>query len=459
MAGVRFKNRRWHVRYLDATGVRCERVTPATNKAEAKRFAAELEARTWKIRHGLEVAPDESGLTLGGLMDWWLANRSAGTASHSRNESAVRCHFGAAAIARLPLHTVTPACLEEFLRTKAADLSAGTANHLRGFVHAAFNSARRAGLYAGANPAADVPKFKVPHRLPDYLRKAEVVPLLGALSDKYRDLFACAIYAGLRKGELMALQKRDLDFEARLIRVRRSHGRNVPKEGDESALPMASELVPFLRAAVAASPSALVFPNDDGSRMRPDTKLEKILRSAMGRAGLVESWLHVCRHKGCGHRQRHDDDDLRHCPEHACKLWPKAQVRAIRFHDLRHTTASLMTMAGANPAAVQRVLRHGDPRITMQVYAHLAPGYLRDEVDRLRFFDDVSAAAEFAQAGGQVAFGRRLDVPHRPDAGATEPMPAAHSRPDGPHGVPVRAQSRPHPGARSRLVMHQKRST
>ena len=42
-------------------------------------------------------------------------------------------------------------------------------------------------------------------------------------------------------------------------------------------------------------------------------------------------------------------------------------------------------MAGANLAAVQRILRHSDPKLTMEVYGHLAPGYLRAEADRLAF--------------------------------------------------------------------------
>jgi len=67
------------------------------------------------------------------------------------------------------------------------------------------------------------------------------------------------------------------------------------------------------------------------------------------------------------------------------KLWPKARVRTIRFHDLRHTTASLLLMAGAKPVAVQRILRHSDPRITTEVHGHLVPDYLRAEIDRLRF--------------------------------------------------------------------------
>ncbi len=67
------------------------------------------------------------------------------------------------------------------------------------------------------------------------------------------------------------------------------------------------------------------------------------------------------------------------------KLWPKAKVRRSQFHDLRHTTASLLMMAGVNPGAVQRILRHSDPRITTETYGHLQPDYLRSEIDRLCF--------------------------------------------------------------------------
>jgi len=66
------------------------------------------------------------------------------------------------------------------------------------------------------------------------------------------------------------------------------------------------------------------------------------------------------------------------------KLWPHGLVRPIRFHHLRHTTAYMLMMAGANPAAVQRIMRHSDPRLTTEVYGHLAPGYLRSEIDRLQ---------------------------------------------------------------------------
>ncbi len=74
---------------------------------------------------------------------------------------------------------------------------------------------------------------------------------------------------------------------------------------------------------------------------------------------MTGSWdyEHVRRKKGCPYREVTADANLRRCPEHKMKLWPKARVRAIRFHDLRHTTASLLMMAGAITAAVQRILR------------------------------------------------------------------------------------------------------
>jgi len=110
-----------------------------------------------------------------------------------------------------------------------------------------------------------------------------------------------------------------------------------------------------------------------------------VLRRSLKHAGIVEGWQHVCRKRGCGHAELAPDDQLRRCPTHGMKLWPKARVRRIRSHDLRHTTASLLMMAGVNPGAVQRILRHSDPRITTETYGHLQPDYLRNEIDRLRF--------------------------------------------------------------------------
>ena len=186
-----------------------------------------------------------------------------------------------------------------------------------------------------------------------------------------------------RQGELLALRKSDLDFTARLITVGRSHGRDTTKGNHTDAIPMATELVPYLRAAVDASPSELVFPRPDGRMMSKQVQLELVLRRALRAAKILTGYRHICRRSGCGHAELAPTDDIRRCPKCKMKLWPAAQARPLRFHDIRHTTASLLIMAGADLAAVQRIMRHTDPRITMEFYAHLAPGYLRNAIDRL----------------------------------------------------------------------------
>jgi len=60
-------------------------------------------------------------------------------------------------------------------------------------------------------------------------------------------------------------------------------------------------------------------------------------------------------------------------------------VRPVRFHDLRHTTATLLLRSGVPLVVVQKMLRHRDPKLTEATYGHLATDFLRAEVNRLKF--------------------------------------------------------------------------
>ena len=71
---------------------------------------------------------------------------------------------------------------------------------------------------------------KVPEGKPNFLSTDEVGPVLAALDVKWQPLFATAIYTGLRKGELFALQKIDADLTNRLLKVGCSHGRNSTRD-------------------------------------------------------------------------------------------------------------------------------------------------------------------------------------------------------------------------------------
>jgi hypothetical protein len=112
--------------------------------------------------------------------------------------------------------------------------------------------------------------------------------------------------------------------------VAHSYDRSTTKNQREEAVPVATELVPFLELAMDTSPSELVFPKPDGSMMREDVNTELVLRRALGRAGIVLGYEHVCRRKNCGHKATAADGELRRCPCCNMKLWPKALVRPIR---------------------------------------------------------------------------------------------------------------------------------
>jgi hypothetical protein len=108
------------------------------------------------------------------------------------------------------------------------------------------------------------------------------------------------------------------------------------------------------------------------------------LRAGMAKAGIVEGWRHVCRRRGCTEKLVAPDAAVRRCPAHQAKLWPKPIVRRIRWHDLRHTTATLLLQAGVSIATVQKLMRHSDSRLTTEVYGHFAPDFLQGELSKLR---------------------------------------------------------------------------
>jgi len=106
----------------------------------------------------------------------------------------------------------------------------------------------------------------------------------------------------------------------------------------------------------------------------------------MGRAGVVTGYLHSCRRcKAAGkpHIEEHPDNERRRCPACGMVLWAKPLPKKLRLHDTRHTTATLLLAGGADMYAVARILRHTDPKVTFETYAHLVPGYLHEQVDRL----------------------------------------------------------------------------
>jgi len=106
--------------------------------------------------------------------------------------------------------------------------------------------------------------------------------MLTALERRWSPLFATAVFTGMRKGELLALRKSDVDLKTGTLRVGRSHASDTTRGSRKDLLPIAVGLEPYLREALATSPSELLFPREDGTQHRPDVTLHKVLRQALG---------------------------------------------------------------------------------------------------------------------------------------------------------------------------------
>jgi integrase len=386
MAQPYLRRNRWYLKYKDAAGRWQDKVCDAKTKGQAVELQREVQVAEDRARHGLDQRPPkDGGGTVDELVEWWVESFLAKRASYAQCIGTIRKHIIGSKLGGRRLVDVRSGHVEAFLEEKAGDFSSETLNHLRGYLGRAFNVAIRTQRFTGSNPVSKVPKRKIPRKLPDYLRPEEVVPVLANVPSRWRCLFATALYTGMRKGELLGLRKEDVDLSARLITIRRSHDRDTTKGGHADAVPIAAELLPYLETAIAASATDLVFPGRDGHLLSRRVQLEQVLRRALRRANILTGYRHTCRRKGCGHVEHATDGAIRRCPKCAMKLWPVGQVRPIRFHHIRHTTASLLMMAGADLPAVQRIMRHTDPRITTEFYGHLAPGYLRNAIDRLAF--------------------------------------------------------------------------
>jgi len=324
----------WVVKWKNGAGRWVQRRTTCATKLEAQGLARELERKAEYQREGLEPIEKPVSLTFGELLDWYEQNFAGQLRSQGDRlaaEKHLRPHLGA-----LALPEVTAARIDEALCAAAAELAPKSLNNLRGFAQTVFSKAIQRGLWKGANPADAVPRRKVPKRAPSYLKAEEVGPVLAQVPTEWRCLFATAVYTGMRRGELVALQKVDVDLEQGEILVTRSWDAGTTKSGRARVVPIHHELRPYLAQAMRESPSGLVFPREDGSMHSPNVDLAALLRSALNRAELVEGWAHKCRR--CGHVEHAASSEVRRCSKGGCgfTLWPSPKPRATRFHDLRH---------------------------------------------------------------------------------------------------------------------------
>lgn len=166
----------------------------------------------------------------------------------------------------------------------------------------------RAAVSAGVLPwMPRMPSFKESEKLPDAPTAEHVGAVLQSAPGWLRTAAALQALAGLRQGEVRALQVGDLDFAAGCIHVRRAFSEDEivpPKGGKPRMVPMADELVPLLEIAVRGKlPKALVVTDEKGRAITRQGMLAR-LKALQRRAGLREWWCHALRHYFCSELAR-----------------------------------------------------------------------------------------------------------------------------------------------------------
>jgi integrase len=168
---------------------------------------------------------------------------------------------------------------------------------------------------------------------------------------------------GLRRGELLALAWDDVDLEGGIIRVRRTLQR------------LRGQGLVFGPPKSTRSRRSIPLPESSRAALLSHCERQEVERLAAGDSW-QESGLVFTTSVGTVVEPRNLSRTFEH-------LMEGSGVRRIRFHDLRHTCASLLLAQGVSPRVVMDVLGHSQLSITMDLYSHVMPSALRDAADAM----------------------------------------------------------------------------
>ncbi len=355
----RRKNGTWAAQYTVWTAEgRKRRSVSGKTRAEVSRKLTEAMAN----RDG-GLVYDAGKLTVGEYLDRWLADSVKGTVKETTyvNYAYITRKHVSPALGRVKLRSLTPAHVRGFYGEKArTDLSAATVKKMHVVLRKALSQAVSDGLIPrNAADGVKPPRVSAPGEEIKPLDSEECAAFLeAARGERLEALYVLAVHCGLREGELLALRWEDADLEAPkpALLVRRTLTRGEDGRGwvvGASTKSGKGRRVRLTRRAVVAlkdhrkrqleermrlaglwSDQSLVFPNETGSLFNPSNLRNRSFKRIKARSGVRED---------------------------------------LRFHDLRHTCATLLLSEDVNAKVVSEMLGHASITITLNTYSHVLP--------------------------------------------------------------------------------------
>jgi len=183
------------------------------------------------------------------------------------------------------------------------------------------------------------------------LNKTQINALLNKVyNQKYRTLFRLAIFSGARQGELLGLKWSDVDWINKQVHIQRTFNNqawyDVKTKTSNRKIDLGPAMMKELKKWKLACPASkldLIFPNEAGKPVNHNNFVSRYFTPAL----------------------------------------KEAKIGKMRFHDLRHTYASLLIEQGENIKYIQSQLGHSSPTVTLNVYAHLMKSTNQEAAIRL----------------------------------------------------------------------------
>jgi integrase len=296
---------------------------------------------------------DAENMTVGEYLDRWLDSTrdSVKPVTWENYRRNVRLHIKPR-LGEVKLAKLTPAHVQGLYDEKRRTLAPATVHLIHGTLSSALNQARMWRLVF-ENVASATKRPKLRHEEITPLSAEQSKALLEAVSgDRYEAIYVLALTTGARIGELLALRWSNLHADAGTLRIERT--RSAAKDGPRFTTPKGGKgrtahLTPRalealrrhrarqneerLAAGALWEDYDLIFPTRTGGVMRPSNLTDDHFKALLARAGLPN----------------------------------------IRFHDLRHTCATLLLSRGVHPKLVQELLGHATIAMTLDRYSHWIP--------------------------------------------------------------------------------------
>jgi len=230
------------------------------------------------------------------------------------------------------IQEITPLNVEKYKQKRIKEVSPATVNREITCLKHIFNKAKEWGKIKD-NQISSVKLFKEQNARIRYLEKEEIEKLTKTCPDYIKPIVMVALNTGMRKGEILSLKWKDIDFRNRIIYILQTKNNEIRK------IPMNDIIFRTLLKVRKNPKSSYIFCKKDGSPYR----------------------------------------DIRGGFTNALK---KAGIKDFRFHDLRHTFASHLVMAGVDLKTVQELLGHKTFAMTLR-YSHLSSDHKRRAIDIL----------------------------------------------------------------------------